>query len=395
MQKTEEIRVAIIATHPIQYHIPWFRKLSESKRINLTVYFGLMPDEKEQGIGFGLPFQWDIPMLQGYDWKLLSNRRRYPSLAGFFKSSAPDIYRVLNKERPDIVVTTGWNALPLLQALWACMRLGIPRIVRGESHALYERARRKKLMHRLFLSLFDAFLTIGKANRDFYLSCKVSQSKLFACPYFIDNERFKGQCASESANRLDLRRAWNIPEKSVCFVFAGKLEEKKRIMDLLAALYRAVKRDTSLHLLVVGSGALEREAKEFTSEKMLPVTFTGFLNQTEITKAYAASDFLVLPSDYGETWGLVVNEAMACGLPAIVSDRVGCGPDLIEDGTTGHIFPFGNIDALADRLVAVASDSEKRLQMSRNAEERIKNYSVEKAVEGTLKAIEYVLKDRL
>jgi glycosyltransferase involved in cell wall biosynthesis len=114
----------------------------------------------------------------------------------------------------------------------------------------------------------------------------------------------------------------------------------------------------------------------------LPVTFAGFLNQSEISRAYVAADCLVLPSDYGETWGLVLNEAMASGIPAIVSDRVGCGPDLVIENQTGAICPFGNGAALAEQMVAFASDRQRMQEMGRRARERVlQEYSVEKAVE--------------
>ncbi len=129
------------------------------------------------------------------------------------------------------------------------------------------------------------------------------------------------------------------------------------------------------------------EANGLVAAHSLPVTFAGFLNQTEVAKAYAAADCLVLPSDYGETWGLVVNEAMVCGLPAIVSDRVGCGPDLVSDGVTGMVFPFGDIEALAQCLVRMATDPALRAAMGARARERVADYSVERAVAGTLAAL--------
>ena len=94
---------------------------------------------------------------------------------------------------------------------------------------------------------------------------------------------------------------------------------------------------------MVGSGELEGTCHQQAERRGLPVTFTGFLNQGEIADAYAAADALVLPSDSGETWGLVVNEAMACGLPAIVSDHVGCVADLVIHGQTGLIFPLDQV----------------------------------------------------
>jgi glycosyltransferase involved in cell wall biosynthesis len=163
-------------------------------------------------------------------------------------------------------------------------------------------------------------------------------------------------------------------------------------MDLLRAMELASKKRQDMYLLVVGTGELMEQAERYTAESRLPVTFAGFLNQMDIARAYVAADCLVLPSDYGETWGLVVNEGMVCGLPAIVSDRVGCGPDLIEEGITGYIFSFGNIEALANKLIEMASDAEKRITMGDNAQKLIREYSVENAVEGTLQATEFVRK---
>jgi glycosyltransferase involved in cell wall biosynthesis len=383
-------KVAIIATHPIQYQIPWFIELAKHDRISLKVYYALIPDQNLQGTGFGVPFKWDLPMFEGYEWEALPNSSESPRLRGFFNSSTPAVYSIFKKERPDVVIITGWQALPLLQALWACMRLRIPRLVRGDSNALKKRTWWVKIVHRLLLARFDAFLPVGGANRKFYMENGITAERIFSCPHFVDNQRFRSQCQQVSGERDKIRAGWGIKPDDSCFLYVGKLEPKKRIMDLLQAL-DSVKTVHNIKLLIVGAGEIMDEAKRYTEEKNLPVSFAGFMNQTEITRAYAAGDCLVLPSDYGETWGLVVNEAMACGLPAIVSDRVGCGPDLVEDGITGFIFPFGDINALADRMLKVTNDSDTRQRMAKRAQERIKEYSVEKATKGTLQAIDYVL----
>jgi glycosyltransferase involved in cell wall biosynthesis len=129
-------------------------------------------------------------------------------------------------------------------------------------------------------------------------------------------------------------------------------------------------------------------ARVLAQQERLPLSFIGFLNQSEIVRAYVAADCLVLPSDAGETWGLVVNEAMACGLPAIVSDQVGCGPDLIHEGETGATFPMGDVTALAKRMVEFAADPDALVAMGQRAQRLVlSDYSVERAVEGTLDAI--------
>ena len=141
---------------------------------------------------------------------------------------------------------------------------------------------------------------------------------------------------------------------------------------------------------MVGEGELKSKCQLYAAKNKLPVTLTGFLNQTEIISAYVASDCLVLPSDYGETWGLVVNEAMACGVPAIVSDRVGCHPDLIISGKTGEVFPFGDIVSLSDLFLFYIQNPNQLRRMGSEAQQHIKRYSYEEVVKGTLESLDYV-----
>lgn len=390
-RRERPLRLAIIATHPIQYHAPWFQQLAQQAQLELRVFYAHMPTAEEQGIGFGVKFRWDIPLLEGYDWEVLPHASNHSPLRGFFAVRVQNIRAPLQVFAPDVVILTGWNAWPLVQALWACKRLNIPCGVRGESNALKPRPWWVRLAHRALLPRYDFFLAIGRANRNFYRQNGVAASRIFDCPYFIDNDRFRRQAETLIPERSAIRMAWKIPEHAVCYGYVGKLQLKKRITDLLQAFRLACQVNNNIHLLVVGTGELLAEAQAFAETWRLPVTFVGFLNQTEITRAYVAADCLVLPSDYGETWGLVVNEAMACGLAAIVSDRVGCGPDLIEEGVTGAVFPFGDADVLAGRLLDLAQDLRRLQAMGQRAQERVlQDYSVDKAVAGTVAAVQWL-----
>ena len=388
------VRLALITTHPIQYQVPWFQRLAQIPDIDLKVFFGMLPDAEQQGVDFGVSFQWDIPLLNGYQSELLRNVAKVPSLNTFNGISTPDIGRTLKAWCPDVVILTGWQALMLVQALWACKNLRIPLLVRGDSNTLVSRPWWKRVLHRLGLRQYDFFLAVGEGNRYFYRQAGIHPNRIFQCPHFVDNERFREASEAVRKDRETWRRQWSIPARAICFLYAGKLVPKKRIFDLLQALEMAKREHAGLHLLIAGTGELETHSRGLAIDRRLPVSFAGFLNQTEIAKAYAATDCLVLPSDYGETWGLVVNEAMACGLPAVVSDRVGCGPDLVIEGITGAIFPFGDIDTLAASLVALASEPERLRQMGQSAREHVcRDYSVEKAVEGTLAAVAAALTD--
>jgi glycosyltransferase involved in cell wall biosynthesis len=355
------------------------------------VLFIQQPDSQQQGKGFGLAFDWDIPLLEGYRWQRVPQLHGRGGLQGFFSARIKHPLALLRHLDPDVLLLTGWHVWPLIQMLIAAWRAGIPVIMRGESNALRRRPWTTRVFHKLLLGRCAAFLPIGQSSRDFYRGYGMAERQMFDTPYFVDNARFSSSAAEALPRQAKLRARWSISVDAVCYCYAGKLEPKKHILDLLHALRIAVARCTQLHLLVVGSGELMSQAQAFVAEHHLPVTFAGFLNQTEIPCAYVAADCLVVPSDFGETWGLVVNEAMVCGRPAIVSDRVGCAADLVTYGVTGAVFPFGDVDALAGRLVALADPDHLRAMGERARQRVMEGYSVEKSVEGTLKAVRYVL----
>ena len=178
--------------------------------------------------------------------------------------------------------------------------------------------------------------------------------------------------------------------QATTFLFSGKLVEKKRPGDLIEALRLARQQGADgIQLLLVGDGPLRAELEQQARE--LPVHFAGFLKQSEIGAAYAASDCLLLPSDAGETWGLVVNEAMASGLPAIVSDQVGCAANLIQPGVTGEVFPCTNVEALAALLVSHAGQRPALATMGENARRQVlEGYNFDRVVDGVMAALERV-----
>jgi glycosyltransferase involved in cell wall biosynthesis len=186
-----------------------------------------------------------------------------------------------------------------------------------------------------------------------------------------------------------LRSNWEIGLDSFCFIFAGKLQTKKRPLDLLRAFSEASKASTmDIHLLMVGTGELENACRAFVEESNIRVTFTGFLNQTEIPNAYAVSDCIVLPSNHDETWGLVINEAMACALPAIVSDQVGCMSDLIKEGITGLRYKCGDVRHLTELILYMSHNQEQAKLMGRNAKRMIfAEYNLADVVRGIEKAV--------
>lgn len=388
-------RLIIFTTHPIQYQIPWFRALAACAGLEIKVVFSYLPDAREQGAGFGTSFLWDIPLLTGYAYEVLDPIRFPRPVPRFAQRWSRGIKAILQQFMPDAAIVLGWQEVSLVQALLACRRRGIPVILRGESNGLKSRPLLITALQRKYFQLCDGFLAIGQANARFYRSSGVSDPRILVAGYCVDNERFKLAAEQLSGERKTIRSNWSIPEKSCCFAFVGKLEKKKRVLDYLEAMRLACQQSSKIAGLVVGCGEQFDEAREFVDKWELPIRFTGFLNQSEISRAYVAADALVLPSDFEETWGLVVNEAMASKIPAIVSDRIGAANDLVINGSTGFVCPFGDTSGIADEIVRLATDSNGRREMGQQAQLLVTaDYSIARAVERTVELIEFVLAKR-
>jgi glycosyltransferase involved in cell wall biosynthesis len=396
-------RVAFVTSHPIQYQVPVFRCLANRADLNFLVLFAMLPDAASQGVGFGVAFKWDLPLLEGYQYRILKNVASSPSVTHYKGCDTPEIEAVLRELKIDVVIVNGWVVKSCLQALRAARKLRIPCIVRGEANNLRQRPLWKRLLQRLLVRRYDAVLPIGKANRDFYGSHGVAEAKMFSAPYCVENQRFAQAAANLEPRRAEFRSRWGIPVDAVCYLYCGKFEQKKHPVELVEAFLHAVRtlRHTAgdsqpIHLLMVGDGALRNHCETLAAGISPPtaVSFTGFLNQTQIVEAYVATDVLVLPSDTGETWGLVVNEAMACGLPAIVSDQVGCAADLVEDDVTGWTFEFGNWDQLTKQIVRLSSQGHKLSVMSDACRRLVVEYSPESAASGIAEAVRFAVQNR-
>lgn len=353
-------KLCVLTTHPIQYMVPWFRALAQDTALELEVIFLRELNPVQQGVGFGQAFQWDVPLREGYSSRVLNvvaGVKGLPRLLGRLRRAVRDIH-------PDAVLVTGWNEPGLIAAYPLIKLLGVPVILRGESNSLRPRSVITKLLHRILLSFVSAIVVIGRANRQFYLNNNFSPAKLFDGAYFVESERMLAMAETNAGNRSALRAEQGFADEDTVFTFVGKHVPFKRPMLLVEAAALARRRGLPVKLLFAGSGELTDALKQRAAELNVPAYFTGFLNQTEMWKAYVSADAFVLPSTNGETWGLVTNEAMLFGLPVIVSDQVGCGLDLVIEGETGYVFP-GEAEALAETMEKLIKNSERAPAMGR------------------------------
>jgi glycosyltransferase involved in cell wall biosynthesis len=388
-------RIAVVSTHPIQYHAPWFRKLANVSELELEVFFCHSATAKEQArAGFGVEFDWDVSLLEGYPHRFLQNVARQPGIGSFSGLDTPEIKEVIAAKHFDAVIVNGWHYKSAWQTMRACWKTKTPVMVRSDSHLHTGRSAAKRLakwpVYSWFISRLDACLPVGTWSSDYFRHYGARAERLFVVPHVVDTEYFEKEADRLAAQRNLLRTQWGLSEQAVVLLFAGKFIEKKRPLDFVNAISQARKLGAKVEGLMVGDGPLRGACQELTATAELPIAFAGFLNQSEIARAYVASDALVLPSDGRETWGLVVNEAMACGVPCFVSDQVGCGPDMISAGETGAVFPLGDTKGLAHMMSDFDKNKEQLSRMRRRAREQAQKYTVSVAVERTLCAVKAV-----
>ncbi len=388
-------RLAIVTTHPIQYHAHWYRALAAHPDLDIHVYYCHQATPAEQALaGFGVEFDWDVPLLTGYPHTFLKNVAKAPGQGRFTGLDTPEIQDIIQSRKYDSVMVNGWNYKSAWQAIWACWRSNVKVLVRSDSHLHTRRGPvtriAKSLGYPRFIRRFDACLAVGKWSREYFLRYGARPDRIFIVPHTIDNVAFEREAERLQPLRSELRKNWGWDPEAIVFAFVGKFIDKKRPMDFVRALDHAARRNSAIRGLMVGDGPQRGACENLVQVRETPVRFTGFLNQSQIVSAYIASDALVLPSDGDETWGLVVNEAMACGRPCIVSDRVGCGPDLVITGKTGAVFPMGDVEALANTMIGMAKPP-RLAAMGAQSNAKIQDYSVSIAVDGVVRCLNAIL----
>ncbi len=387
-------KLAIIASHPIQYYAPWFRYIGlNTTEIQFRVFYlwdsGIVP---AVDTGFQQSIQWDIPLLQGYDHEFIANTSSNPGTHHFWGLQNPTLISQVSAYQPDAVWLMNYNYASLYRFILSWNTRQAPLLFRGDSHHLFLRTGTKEKIRRKVVSAtysrINAFLYVGKANREYFSYHGVPDEKLFLSPHAIDNSRFISQATTATQQAQKWKQELGIPHDHQVILFAGKFIEKKRPLDLLDAFLKAQLNKVSL--LFVGSGALSTELKA-KSKEHAHVYFAPFQNQTQMPRAYAIADIVVLPS-YGiyETWGLAINEAMCLSRPVIVSSHVGCAQDLVHPYENGLIFPAGDIQALADALTEAFSDLARLKKWGQNSQEIISRYSYEQSTAGLLQALTYL-----
>ena len=379
-------RLLYVVSHPIQYQAPLLKRLSGDDRLDLHVAFHHdFSCRSYRDHGFDRSIRWDVPLTDGFRYTVLEERRRYAHARSMLLEGGYDAVWLHGYSTP-----LHWRLLPLAR------RCGLAVLLRGETAALATSPRRpwwKRSLLRRLVGDVDALLAIGSANARFYERLGVARDRIFPMPYAVDNERFHREALAAAPGRASRRRELGLDGNRPVFLLCGKLEERKRPLDAIEAVRRVhalVPRARRPYLLIAGDGPLRSEVTAAARGVEDSVRELGFVGQRELPALYDLCHGLLLLSEH-EPWGLVVNEAMSVGRPAVVSDGVGCGEDLVQAGETGFIVPTGDVDATAASIAALVEDPVLARSMGERARRRVASFDFEADTRGLLAALDAVV----
>jgi glycosyltransferase involved in cell wall biosynthesis len=385
-------KLAVIVSHPIQYLVPLYRRLAMREDLAVKVFFTWHAGrEPVQDRGFGSSIMWDIPLAEGFEFEAVANTARDPGTHRFLGLRNPQLIARVTAWQPDVVLVNGWAWLSHAAAMRAFHRRGIRTLFRGDSHLLDAspgpRLWAKRALLRRVFRWPSGFLVVGSANRAYYEDLGVEEGRLHFCPPSIDVARFAEPAEALEREAARWRGMLGIAAGQKILLFAGKFEHKKRPTELMRAVQRLEHRDVML--VLVGGGELQEQVDAIAAKNPGRFRVIPFQNQSRMPVVYRLGDIFVLPSAYGESWGLAVNEAMSCGRPAIVSDRVGCAADMV-DATCGRVFPSTDWAKFATAVDALTGDIDKLVQMGRAAARHARLFDItvtENALVGALQHI--------
>ena len=320
-------KLAILSTHPIQYNAPLFRRMAAQEDWNVHVFFSRTLKQVSYDPDFQCEVAWDTPLTEGYV---------HSHVDATASSGVEELKRAIGTFRPNALLVYGWN-FPGHRQVMRAFHGRVPIGFRGDSHLLnpapfWRRWIRRSVLRKVYRHVDLAF-SVGTANTAYFQWSGVPTSKIALAPHAVDNAYWH----KDSDERQQAAGQWKaelgILETAPVIGFAGKLEPLKQVDRLIEAFKQVT--SSQAHLVIAGTGPDDAKLRHQAASHPR-IHFVGFVNQSRMPIFYRMLSVFALPSS-SETWGLSVNEALACGTRCVVSDHVGCGPDLFRDPNLGAI----------------------------------------------------------
>ena len=386
-------RLAIVTSHPIQYNAPVFKLLTEKGKADIKVFYtwGQGVLENKYDPGFGKVIEWDIPLLEGYDYSFVKNVATYPGTHHFKGIINPSLNSDIEVWKADAILVFGWSC----QSHLRCLRYfhkKIPVLFRGDSTLLNEKKNARTFLRRLFLKWVythvDYAFYPGTNSKAYFLAHGLKEKQLLYAPHAVDNNRFFDQTGEYNRKAKEKRQRLGFTDEDLVMLFAGKFDKNKNPFFLLDILKKI--NDKRLKALFVGNGKLEQSLRAAAKGDERAI-FLDFQNQQLMPVIYRMADIFILPSARpGETWGLSLNEAMACGKAVVCTDKAGAAVDLISGKMNGIVIHKNQTQELIGLIEFALTDKDVLIKMGCQSEEVIKDFNFEKVVQTILDLVERI-----
>jgi glycosyltransferase involved in cell wall biosynthesis len=384
-------KIAIVTSHPIQYNAPLFKLMAKSDKIRPKVFYtwGQSRNGLKYDPDFGKEIDWDVPLLEGYEFVFVKNIAKDPGTHHFRGIINPTLNKEIAEWGPDAILVIGWSFQSHLQCL-RHFHKKLPVLFRGDSTLLDEQPGLKKHIRRIFLKWvyrhIDYALYVGTNNKNYFLRHGLKKEQLVVAPHAVDNDRFAEPDAVYRQEARDWRIQLGISENDVVVLFAGKLEPRKNPY-FLVEMMKGINGDM-VKLIVTGNGVMEKDMKQMAAADSR-IRFIDFQNQLKMPVVYRLGDIFILPSR-SETWGLGANEAMASGCAVMLSEKTGGAVDMIEEGKNGIIFNMTDFRKCKGFIEEAIRDRPKLTNMKMASRRSIQAFSFGRIVT----AIEKILTEQ-
>jgi glycosyltransferase involved in cell wall biosynthesis len=386
-------RVLAIATHPVQYAAPQFRRMAASPALDFQVaYCDLRGATPSFDPDFGTTVAWDIPLLDGYAWTSLTGQSSNESFGEPVGRGLSKLIRRGNFHA--ILCYVSYLQREFWSAYFAARLSGAAFLFGTDAAKLAPRDGRswkvavKQLVWPRLFGLADQVIVPSSATRDLMCSLGIPKERITLTPYSVDNDWWTER--SRSIDRDAVRASWGASDQEVVILFCAKLQPWKRPGDLLRAF--ADCNIPNARLIFAGDGPLRADLESQASSLNVrgKVRFLGFVNQSSLPAVYKGADVMVLPSEY-EPFAVVVNEAMCCGCPVIASDQVGAARDLVQPVYPPFVFPCGDINRLTATLRTAVADRYTLQDLREKCVTHMQTWSFDQNVPATIEALEQAI----
>lgn len=378
------IRVTFVLQEPTPYRTPHLATVAARPGLDVKIVYAARTLQRRM---------WSVPEPSARTIYLDGVSLPAVRLLQHDYALTPGVWPLLNRLRPDVLVVGGWSVMATQLAIaWARLH-HTPYLLMSDNHLREPRPgwvrAIKSVVLRGIVPQAAGWLVPGTLGREHILAYGGRSERTIVFPLTIDVERTTQAVDARRAERVALRRQLGVADDAIVVLTAGRLIPQKAVDMLIESVARARSSVSELHLLVAGSGPEQDRLRALAASRHVPTTFTGFLTPEALLDSYAAADLFCLLSRR-ETWGVVVNEAAAAGLPLVLSENVGAAADLLVVGENGELVPPDDPDSAAAAIVRLASDDDLRRGYGTRSRELVASWTYEPSVESLERLVRQV-----